>query len=161
VPVVLQVVRVVAVNVLQIAARACHLHAAWTAVRIPVAHEVERVGAGDGVPRLAQEPVRAVFIHIVAVNLVRRDAQIFESRTYSLGEVDLQFRFRYGQYSMFTARSIYCSLVRKSSHYRYQDRRTQRRCYRAAFLQRELLFQLEHLPRRTSNPKRSPLLTTL
>ena len=52
-PVVLDVVRVVAINVLQIAARACHLHAAGAPVRIPVAHEVKRVGAGDGVPGLA------------------------------------------------------------------------------------------------------------
>ncbi len=50
VPVVLDVVRVVAINVLQIAARACHLHAAGTAVGVPVAHPIKHCAA-DGSTR--------------------------------------------------------------------------------------------------------------
>ena len=68
VPVVCRVETAIPPRHCQIARRADdHLDAARLAIGVTIPHQVKRVAADGRVPRLAHQPVRAVFVHIIAV----------------------------------------------------------------------------------------------
>ena len=69
VPVVLDVVGGVAIEGLQIAGDTRDLHATGTTVDVPIAHQIEDVAAGGGMPGLAQKPIRVAVVGVVAVAL--------------------------------------------------------------------------------------------
>ncbi len=67
VPVGLQVVRGVTIQRLHVAANVGNLHAAGSAAGVLIARQVKRVAADGGVPDFADEPLGAVFVHVIAV----------------------------------------------------------------------------------------------
>ncbi len=67
IPVVLDIPRRVAVEILFVAARVGDLNAARSPIRIPVATEIEDVEAGGSVPGLTHQPVGAVLVGLIAL----------------------------------------------------------------------------------------------
>ena len=88
VPVILDVVGGIVVEGLQIVADGGGFNPRGASVGIPVAHEVEGVAAGGGVPGFAQEPVGVAIVGVGAVNR-RKELCPLRERGESTGLVDV------------------------------------------------------------------------